>query len=72
MAHKQPKSYAVLSDILLLVGYAISPDELKKWKKRERDLVEKWASRSYLRASDNLVHVPKKPAILNNYKQGGA
>ena len=66
---RQPKSYSVLSDLLLLVGYVIGPDELKKWTKQQRAAAEKWACRTHLRASDNLVHVPKKPAILNKYTE---
>lgn len=58
-----------LYDMLLLVME--SPPtiyRIQRWTAEEFLDVEEWAATSHLRASDNVVKVPPKPAVLENYK----
>ena len=53
--------------ILSLVCIEIEPGILDTWSPEDRELAEIWALKTHLRASDNPVRVPPRPAILDGY-----
>lgn len=53
--------YSTLRDLLLLVGRDLPRATFNGWSHAERMAAEKWATKAYLRASDNNVHVPPLP-----------
>lgn len=56
----------VVSDTLALVGYEVSAEVIKgTWDLKRYFDAYVWASREYLRASDNPVVVPRKPQFLS-------
>jgi hypothetical protein len=56
-----PVDEETLSDILALVGYDASPEEIHEWPLDRRVEAEVWAARVHLRASDNPIRVPPRP-----------
>ncbi|MCC7208346.1 MAG: hypothetical protein IT323_13645 [Anaerolineae bacterium] len=54
----------VVHDLLLLVDVYIPCDVIARWTNRQFDRAEKWASKMYLRASDNNVRVPSRPRFI--------
>jgi hypothetical protein len=64
MKEKYVSDPAVLSDILGLVGVHLSPSRCAELTAGQQEEAEKWAAKSYLKASDNNVRVPKKPEWL--------
>lgn len=58
------KRVEILQDMLLLLDIQISIDEIKGWNNNEFLEVEKWVSKSILKANDNNVHVPSIPTII--------
>lgn len=56
--------------LLLVLDKKVSLKTIKEWTDTERAAVEKWASACYLRASDNNVRVPPKPACLAGARKG--
>lgn len=51
----------VLQDILALVDCRVTLKEIRSWSPGRKAKIEAWASKSYLRASDNNCRVPDKP-----------
>lgn len=52
-------------DILLLVrSYEVPLERISTWSDLERAQVCAWAGAMHLRASDNIVRVPDKPALI--------
>jgi hypothetical protein len=64
------KGDSVLVDILSLVEVFVSEEIVSAWTDEQCELAEDWASRYYLRASDNIIKVPKKPEFLEQYSEG--
>jgi hypothetical protein len=60
----KPAKPQVLSDILLLVGVQVPPEQVARWSDGQRLDAERWASAVHLDASDNTVKVPPKPEFL--------
>lgn len=58
---------SVLVDILSLVDVTVTEEEVSTWTDLQCLLAENWASKYYLRASDNLVKVPNRPKFLDSY-----
>lgn len=61
------ETFSVLDDMLSLVGVNVSSEIIATWSPQQRHVAEKWASLSYLAASDNDVEVPKQPDFLSKY-----
>lgn len=61
---KKLASPQVLSDILGLVGYDATPEEVKGWSKEKRIQLEVYAVNVHLRASDNPIRKHPKPEWL--------
>jgi hypothetical protein len=59
----------VTRDLLMLVGLEVPLTHILRWTAKQREQAEEWASKSHLRASDNIVRVPVKPAFLNRYSR---
>ncbi len=57
----KPASTLVLIDLLALASRRATVVDLVRWSARQRDAAEKWAIAVHLRASDNIVRVPKIP-----------
>jgi hypothetical protein len=53
-----------LCDLLSLVGYFVAPIVVAGWPFRKRIDAAVWAYQSHLRASDNHVKVPPRPAWM--------
>jgi hypothetical protein len=58
---RSPEGVCILAG---LVGYEIDPDGLELLTTEQRRELEVWAERTHLRASDNPVRLPPKPAWL--------
>jgi hypothetical protein len=54
-----------LSDLLLLVGVTVTPEQLAAWTPEQREQAAEWAGLVHLDASDNDVDVPERPAFLD-------
>ena len=54
----------LLSDILTLVSWDVSPYVIESWAPAVRDEVQEWAAREHLAASDNPVRRRSQPEIL--------
>jgi hypothetical protein len=54
-----------LSDLLLLVGVTVTPEQLANWTPEQREQAVEWAGLVHLDASDNDVDVPERPAFLD-------
>lgn len=63
---RPPKGWTVegACDLLLLVGYEIDPAAVADMPVPDLLAAEKWAAKTHLRASDNPVRVPPRPAWL--------
>lgn len=57
----------LLRDILLLASVDVPLEDIRQWTPEESAAAEAWASKSYIRASDNPVRVPPKPDFLKRY-----
>lgn len=57
-----------LADLLLLVSYQVPRDVIRAWEPQQRKRIEEWASKIYIRASDNPVKVPTRPKVLDQYE----
>ena len=53
-----------LQYLLSVVGLAPRLETVTAWSTDQRDDAEKWAVATHLRASDNDVDVPQRPAFL--------
>ena len=53
-----------LQYLLAVVGLAPRLETVTAWSQEQRLEAEKWAVAVHLRASDNVVHVPQRPAFL--------
>ena len=62
---------SVLVDILSLVDIIVTEEIVSTWTDVQCELAETWAAKYYLRASDNIVRVPKQPEFLEQYKSRG-
>lgn len=60
----EPNDLAILQDMLALVDVRVTVRELERRTATERYAAEQWAGLQHLRASDNRVRVPRKPAWL--------
>lgn len=58
---------SVLVDILSLVDVIVTEGVVSTWTDTQCELAETWAAKYYLRASDNIVRVPKRPDFLTPY-----
>lgn len=58
---------SVLVDILSLVGVIVTDEIVSTWTDAQCELAESWAAKYYLRASDNIVRVPKRPEFLTSH-----
>ncbi len=56
-----------LADILGLVDVLVTAAEIDGWTDLERVDAQVWATAVHLRASDNVLHVPPKPAFLQGF-----
>lgn len=63
-----PNEPKTTHDLLLMVGYDVPLYVIEKWAPEELAAAEKWAAKSYLRASDNPVRVPARPQFLDEWK----
>jgi hypothetical protein len=54
----------ILSDILGLIGYDATPDDIKGWPDAKRVQLEVYACNVHLRASDNILRKHPKPEWL--------
>jgi hypothetical protein len=59
-----PIETTVLQDVLLMVNVDLPRELLCRWNVMERAIAEDWAVRLHLRASDNIIRVPPKPAFV--------
>jgi hypothetical protein len=59
----------MLSDVLLLVGVRILPENMGRWTYLELVLAYDWAWRRYCRASDNNNHEREKPHFVTQAQQ---
>lgn len=59
----------VLFDMLLLTDEDVSLSTIQGWTPQQRAVVEKWAANVIMRASDNYVKVPPRPAILDDVEK---
>jgi len=50
--------------MLLLVGKDIPLEVIAQWTSKVKNQVENWAAKVYLKASDNIVSIPKYPDVL--------
>lgn len=57
----------ITRDLLLLVSIRVSVKAVLSWTPEARAAADRWAAKSFLRANDNIVRVPPKPAFLNAY-----
>lgn len=64
-----PDGRQALADILLMCCYVVPLNVISRWNDEQRADANKWASKYYLRASDNLVRVPERPAFLDGYEE---
>ena len=55
---------AVLRELLLLVGEDVPLERMLPWAPLERAVVEDWARREHLHASDNLIRRRPRPSLL--------
>jgi len=53
-----------LQYLLSVVGLAPKHETLAAWSPNQQRLAEEWAVATHLRASDNDVDVPQRPAFL--------
>lgn len=53
-----------LSDWLLLVAVKVPPETVATWSDEQHQEAQQWAVKTHLRASDNRVRVPEKPAFV--------
>jgi hypothetical protein len=60
-----PVTAQALSDLLLLVGVTVTPEQLASWTPGQREQAAQWAGLVHLSASDNDVDVPERPAFLD-------
>lgn len=58
---RKPEGVCILAS---LVGYEVNVDDFAKLSAEQQRELEVWAERTHLRASDNPVRVPPKPAWL--------
>lgn len=58
----------ILQDILKLIDEDVPLCVIETWSARERECVETWAEKVYLKASDNNVRVPPVPDVLKKYR----
>jgi len=65
---RSPAKLEVLHSLLLLVGYSVAVNELRSRTPRERAHAELYAQRAHLRASDNIVRLPPRPAWLKGHE----
>lgn len=56
-----------IQDILALVSCQVTKKEIRSWSPELRERIVKWAGAVHLRASDNIVRVPKRPRF--KYKE---
>ena len=56
----------VLRDLLLLVQEDVTVETIEGWTEPQRAAVRAWAGALHLRASDNDVDVPARPAFLDD------
>jgi hypothetical protein len=61
---RNPIETTLLQDVLLMVNVDLPRELLCRWSVQERAIVEDWACRLHLRASDNIVRVPPKPDLV--------
>jgi hypothetical protein len=61
----EPVTDQVLSDLLLLVGVTVTPEQLAAWTPEQREQAAQWAGLVHLDASDNDVDVPERPTFLD-------
>jgi hypothetical protein len=59
-----PLTINAISDTLLLIGEDTTDEVIRTWNAKQRLQVYDWAIRTHLRASDNIIAVPSKPACL--------
>lgn len=57
---KELEAYTT-KDVLLLVDVHVTLKEIRSWSTAKRRKIEQWAGAMYLRASDNIVKIPKCP-----------
>lgn len=58
---KTQKDLEILRGMLGLVSKEVSVEVLSGWTEEQRELAAKWAAKTHLRASDNIVRVPPCP-----------
>lgn len=63
MSNETAVEFEVLRDLLGLVGRDLPRTHFDAWSEKDRRAVEKWAVACHLRASDNIVRVPREPEV---------
>lgn len=63
-SRKEKFSNRSLRDLLSLVGVDVDHNAISRWTVEQMCEANKWATKSYLKASDNNVRVPKRPKFL--------
>ncbi len=58
---------AVQTMLMLVFSKWPSKREICRWSETDRNAVEDWAANEILRANDNPVRVPKRPALLDRW-----
>lgn len=58
---REPASAEVLFELLLLIGYQASTDQIETWPLRARIEAEAYAVNAHLRASDNVMREFPRP-----------
>lgn len=66
---REPIEWQELQDLLGLVGFLVPRGVIESWAPARKKLAEDFAARSYLKASDNIIRVPAKPAFLLRYEK---
>lgn len=61
---KAPAEPSVLSDLLGLIGYAVTPEAVASWSLKKRVQGEAYAANEHLRASDNILRKHPRPEWL--------
>jgi hypothetical protein len=69
-AAADPERPEVLSDLLALVGYSVSPETIAGWPEVKRCQAEVHAVNVHLRASDNILQAHPRPSWMPEPWQG--
>ncbi len=67
--HEMLSAQHIQDLLLLVVSHCPSQDTIERWDWSERRDVVVWATRLHLAASDNIMKVPDKPRVLQDWEE---